>query len=574
MLFPPTLGRYELRSRVGEGPLGVVFAAWDPDLEAERRLKVLHPELAQDPDLVARWLQRVRASMNLLHPDLVVPLEVGQDQGFVFAVLPTWPRDLRQDLVLHGPWSPARAVALVRRLAAALNPAHAAGLVHADLKPSNVLLDDHDRVGLTDLGWMQAAAETYGPRLGEVIPRLAADPYVPPEVAQGAGLSPASDVYGLAQLLHELVTGRAFAASAGEDGLADLEALGDLAPALRAGLHPDPEQRPARLEDWLALLPAGDEPAPRPTMASPEPAAAPEFAPLPTPEEAAAQAEARAEAWDQVVVPTAARNDRRQLWVGCTVFALVALFLACGLAGLGALGWRWWSERSSALEPPAPRAPASAQEGVPPAPRELAALRARALQRPPDLQDDFSDPTSGLPDDDRDDLGLLDYADGVYVAEAFPDGIIVGALFDPIYTGPVVLQVRVRLPEFDPEGDGSFGLICAAVDPEHYYTLDISEDGYAGLWRSAAGGTEPVASWEPLPEPVYAALKAGQWVQLTGVCADGHLALWADGVLLVQGVDETATPLTTGQVGLFVNTLLEPGLRVLFDDFALWEMEP
>ncbi len=572
MLFPPVIGGYTLRAKVGEGPFGAVFRAWDDNAKRERCLKVMHPPLAQDATWVDRWHARVQASMALDHPDLVVPEAVARDAPFAFVVLPCWPRDLRQELVLHGPWSPPRAVALVRRLAAALRLAHKDGLVHADLRPSNVLLAAPDRVGLTDLGWMSAAVATYGPRLGEVIPRLAADPYVPPEIESYAALTPAADVYGLAQLLHELLTGRTFPIQAWEARRADLDALGALAPALHAGLQPDPSQRPADLDGWLALLPPVDGTARTAAAAPTRPAeTAPEFAPLPTPEEASAQAQARAEAWDQVVVPTAPRDDKRELWLGCAVLGLVALFVMCGLAGLGTWAWWMWSTREEARATAPP--PLVTVPGAPQNP-DLLTWRTLAQQLPPDWSDDFADPTSGWPDDNRDEMGLLDYDQDEYVIEAYSADVIVAALYPFIYTGPVVLQVDVRLPSYDPQGDGAFGLLCAMADDENYYTMDISEDGYVSLWRMAPDTLAAIAIWEPLPPQIYDALREGQWVQLTGVCDAGHLALWANDVLLVEGQDPLPTPLTSGQVGLFVNTLSEPDLRVHFDNFALWEMEP
>ncbi len=605
MFLPPVLADYTLRAKVGEGPFGMVYQAVHAATQTAFYLKIVHPELAGRPAFLERWLHRQRALQNWFAAPgtLLLPHEVGTDQDFAFVVLQPWPRDLRQELVLHGPWAPERAVALMRILAPALTAAHAQGWFHGNLKPSNVLLDG-DRVALADLGWMQAAVEAFGPRLADEIPALATAAVVPPEVWRGQPLSARSDVYGLAQLLHEVLSGRAFDPAQWETHAALLDRWGDLAPALRAGLHPDPGHRP-ELEAWLAMLPsqgpkqaAADagagvgEPTPD-TAASPTPqepplgetwrapgqnmdSDTPIFPDLPTPEEAAAHAAARDAAWAEQDAQAAAAPPQRRTWLlGCGIFALIALVLVCGLVGIGFFAWRTLEPQIAArLTPQATAALPSVPQQNPQTPADVTAWRDAALQRPPDFVDDFDTPGQ-LPDDDTDENGVLDYNDGVYVIRARPDSYIRAGLFDDVYAG-VVMQVQARLPRAQTDlGDGSFGFLCYvnATDAEKsYYTLDISEDGYAAVWRIVNGEDEAIYDWKPLPDEVRRAVQSGQWVTFTAVCANGTFALWADDVFLLTAHDPNA-PLD-GQVGLFANTLQEDDLLVEFDNFRLWEIAP
>ena len=613
MSLPSVLDKYELRTQVGSGPFGTVYAAYDRLLGEERYLKVMHPERAQDTDFVEHWRQLMAQVVGLKHPGLVTPLDVNEDQGYYFTVLPMWPQNLRRRLTLQGPLAPEEAVALVRVLIPTLDEAHAHGLIHGDLKPENVLLDENDRPVLSDLGWMAAAVAAYGAALTDRVPLLSASPYVAPEVLQGQPLTPAADVYGLAQVLYEALSGHPWNPRVGED----LSAWGTLSAALQAGLQADPAQRPATPADWARLLPEAAQATAPATVAPPDEAAAPSPTQRPTPlssepatpqtledEAPSEEAEAFATAQESFAatgpepfltsteVEAPPPQESSSLWKGCLLAAVIILLLLCALGSLGLAAWRLWQKsQSTALPTMTPGAPTLV---VPTAPASGAPFKATPTFNPagsaptawdpqqayafaqshePILRDDFSDPSlNDLPDDDRDDYALLDYDQGVYVIHVFPDTYIGAALFPGRRRRPVVIQVDLRLPNSRDLGDGSFGFVCGVQSRDNYYTMDISEDGYAALWKE---GEELVAlhDWEPLPEEVYKPLQQGQWITVTAVCDRGRLALWANGQFLIQGID-TEQPYRDGQVGLFVNTLDDPDLLVEFDNFALWELRP
>jgi serine/threonine-protein kinase len=168
-------------------------------------LKLLHEELTADQTLVARFVQERNVLTSLRHPrivgvrDLVVD---GSDLALVMDLLPG--PDLRGTLRENGPLAPADAVGHCADIAEALAAAHEAGVVHRDVKPENVLLDAAGRARLTDFG---IARLVDGPRAAGAARIVGTPDYLAPEVVEGCPPTPAVDVYALATVLFELVTG-------------------------------------------------------------------------------------------------------------------------------------------------------------------------------------------------------------------------------------------------------------------------------------------------------------------------------------------------------------------------------
>ncbi len=226
-----TLGRYVVLERVGAGGMGVVYAAVDPALDRKVALKLLHPELAGDgSDGAARLLREAQALAKLSHDNVVPVYDVGTTGDRVFlamgfvegTTLKEWlgarPRD----------WREVRGVFL--QAARGLSAAHAAGLVHRDFKPANVLVGADGRVRVTDFGLARGAAaepsDDAAPaptspqdRLSTPLTRpgvLAGTPaYMAPEQFDGAPPDPRSDQFAFCVALHEALTGsRPFAGPA------------------------------------------------------------------------------------------------------------------------------------------------------------------------------------------------------------------------------------------------------------------------------------------------------------------------------------------------------------------------
>lgn len=200
-------GPYELRSVIGIGGMGEVYRAYDTRRERMVALKVLRTDVAADPSFQARFRRESRIAARLQEPH-VIPVHDYGDIGGVLYIdmrLVEGP-SLRDQVRVNGVLPPARAVAIIAQVAAALDAAHAVGLVHRDIKPENVLLTNDDFAYLVDFGIAYGGGEATVTKTGLVIGSCA---YMSPERLNGTPGGPPSDVYSLACLLFECLTGRA-----------------------------------------------------------------------------------------------------------------------------------------------------------------------------------------------------------------------------------------------------------------------------------------------------------------------------------------------------------------------------
>ncbi|MCB9706421.1 MAG: protein kinase [Myxococcales bacterium] len=205
---PDRLGRYEVRGELGRGGMGIVLDGWDPQLGRAVALKWL-PGLAGAAELHAsRFRREAEILAHLDHPGVVRVLDVGEHEGRLFYAMDRLPGpDLAALLRERGLVAPERAIAWTLEVADALASAHAKGVVHRDVKPSNILLDERGRARLADFGLaLEAARDTRLTTVGQV---LGTPHYMAPEQAAGGVVGPAVDIFALGVVLYELLTGRA-----------------------------------------------------------------------------------------------------------------------------------------------------------------------------------------------------------------------------------------------------------------------------------------------------------------------------------------------------------------------------
>ncbi|SDG70130.1 serine/threonine-protein kinase [Klenkia brasiliensis] len=217
-----TFGPYRVLGVLGRGGMGEVVRALDAEHEREVALKVLHPQWAGDESYRERFRREARVVARLREPHVVPIHRYGEVDGRLFLDMRLVEgEDLAGLLRRTGPLDPARAVDVVGQVARALDAAHADGLVHRDVKPSNVLLvaraDGGDLAGsvagddfayLVDFGIARPVGEQTGPSLTGTGLTIGSTEYMAPERFQGRELSPATDVYSLACVLFEALTGR------------------------------------------------------------------------------------------------------------------------------------------------------------------------------------------------------------------------------------------------------------------------------------------------------------------------------------------------------------------------------
>ncbi len=201
---PHSWGRYRLIAPVGEGSFGRVYRAWDPELEREIAIKILHTQVV-DTRLRERLLREGRALAKVRHPNVVSVFGVeshGDRVGLCMEFVSG--ETLDEALRAKGPLNAREAVLVGEDLCRALAAVHAAGFVHRDVKARNVMRERAGRVVLMDFGTGRQADEVKSP--GH--PEIAGTPlYMPPEVLAGLPASAAGDVYGVGVLLYHLVTG-------------------------------------------------------------------------------------------------------------------------------------------------------------------------------------------------------------------------------------------------------------------------------------------------------------------------------------------------------------------------------
>ena len=150
---------YRLAEQIGRGGMAVVYRAHDSRLDRHVALKIMAPGLAQDDAFRQRFIRESRAAAAVDHPNIIPVFEAGEASGVLFIAMRfVQGRDVRTLLDVTGPLPPARATEIISQVASALDAAHAHGLVHRDVKPANMLLDEsvggdrHEHVYLSDFG--------------------------------------------------------------------------------------------------------------------------------------------------------------------------------------------------------------------------------------------------------------------------------------------------------------------------------------------------------------------------------------------------------------------------------------
>jgi eukaryotic-like serine/threonine-protein kinase len=311
--------RYELVRPLGHGAMATVDLARDAELDRPVALKRLAENLARDEDLRRRFVREARLAARLAHPNVVRVFDVGEDEGRPFIAMEYVEGETLAELVARrGPLSATEVAALGVQMCAALAAAHAAGLVHRDVKPQNLI---HGRDGVLKLGDFGIAVGRGGTRLTVEGTVLGTAGYLAPEQARGEQVTAAADIYAVGAVLYELLTGEPPRSAS---TLADLGAEGGFDPpdvAARAPAAP-----PDLVATVAACLAVGPEDRPRSAAALARrlaPVAA-EAETLPLPADPSQRA-------TEILASTSGRAPRR--WTGRRAAAVAAL-VAAGLAGL------------------------------------------------------------------------------------------------------------------------------------------------------------------------------------------------------------------------------------------------
>jgi serine/threonine protein kinase len=199
-------GRYRTEEILGRGGMASVYLARDGELDRPVAVKVLAEHLADTPGFRERFLREAKLAAKLSHPNIIQVYDVGEEDGRPFIVMECVEGStLAEELKQRGPLESSEVVDLALQICGGLEHAHAAGLVHRDIKPQNLLLRPDGTLKIADFGIARAAETTKLTQAGSVLGTAA---YLSPEQALGEEVTAAADIYSLGCVLYELLTGR------------------------------------------------------------------------------------------------------------------------------------------------------------------------------------------------------------------------------------------------------------------------------------------------------------------------------------------------------------------------------
>nr|MDQ3936618.1 serine/threonine protein kinase [Actinomycetota bacterium] len=250
---------HRLEGIAGRGGMGVVYKATHLALDRVVALKLIAPEISGDESFRTRFKQESMTAAALDHPNVVPIYDAGEEHGQLYVTMRHVPgTDLRALIEQHGALPPAEAASIIAQVAGALDAAHERGLVHRDVKPGNILIEDRGgkrHAYLTDFGLTKHAATDSGmTKTGMFVGTL---DYIAPEQLQGQKVDARTDVYSLACVLYQAVTGQVpyprdsepskMWAHMGEDPPSVVRVRGDVPPAfeevIKRGMAKEPKDR-------------------------------------------------------------------------------------------------------------------------------------------------------------------------------------------------------------------------------------------------------------------------------------------------------------------------------------------
>jgi tRNA A-37 threonylcarbamoyl transferase component Bud32 len=199
-----SVGAYRVERMIGRGGMGVVYEAVQTSVKRRVALKVLRPELADDPEFAERFRREARLQASLEHPHVLEVYDVGESDEGLFLAMRLVSGGTLLDLLRGGELDAERSLNLLDQVTGALDAAHEARLVHRDVKPQNVLVGEGDHAFLADFGLTSAGSDT---TIASSRPILGSIAYVAPEVVRGDEPTPASDRYSVAASLFHCLTG-------------------------------------------------------------------------------------------------------------------------------------------------------------------------------------------------------------------------------------------------------------------------------------------------------------------------------------------------------------------------------
>jgi predicted Ser/Thr protein kinase len=202
---PEQIGRYEIKGELGRGGMATVYRAYDPRFEREVALKVLPREMLHDSQFRVRFEREAKTVAMLEHQAIVPVYDVGEEDGQPYFVMRYMTGGSLSERIKRGAMELNETTRIISRIASALDEAHAKRVIHRDLKPGNILFDNHNAPYISDFGIAKFTAAQTNVTGSAIIGTPA---YISPEQAQGEQIDGRSDVYALGIILFEMLSGR------------------------------------------------------------------------------------------------------------------------------------------------------------------------------------------------------------------------------------------------------------------------------------------------------------------------------------------------------------------------------
>ncbi len=198
-------GRYEIQALLGMGGMGAVYKAHDLEVDRAVGLKVIRPDLAGNPAILARFKQELILARQVTHKNIIRIYDLSEAEGVKFITMEFIEgEDLRTILTREGKLTPDEAIGIIRQSCSGLQAAHLEGVIHRDLKPSNIMRDAAGRVVIMDFGLAKTVASDGMTQTGMMIGTME---YMSPEQAMGSELDARSDIFAMGLIFYELITG-------------------------------------------------------------------------------------------------------------------------------------------------------------------------------------------------------------------------------------------------------------------------------------------------------------------------------------------------------------------------------
>jgi eukaryotic-like serine/threonine-protein kinase len=211
------LGHYQIEAKLGQGGMGVVYKARDTRLNRQVALKMLPPDKTDDPDRIQRFVHEAKAASALNHPNLITIYDISMENDLNFIAMEYISGKTLDQLLGSKGLHEAKTLLYAVQIADGLAKAHAAGILHRDLKPNNIMVTDEDRIKILDFGLAKLiepltpsedAATVTARHLTDAGAVLGTAPYMSPEQAEGRKLDGRSDIFSFGSVLYEMATGQ------------------------------------------------------------------------------------------------------------------------------------------------------------------------------------------------------------------------------------------------------------------------------------------------------------------------------------------------------------------------------